>query len=192
MVYTVSCYESRSCSISKSVAGAMKDCADQRGDFGFMRTRWLRPLIIGAATCCALLLSASASSAQLPSPGYSFAEVTDETDRPVFGAGVAVYNGLGDEIAASVTDSVGSVRLVMNGYVRERFIVRIIKTGCLTYEGVFETSGAYRNSLIKIKMICESRPKVSAKVSAKSFVKPVPSGPSPPANYSRARDRAPP
>lgn len=158
--------------------------------------RWLRLLVIGAVAACALPACAGVSFAQVPAPVYMYAELTDETNQPVFGAATVVYNESGEEIASSATDPDGRTPLLMNRG-RHRFIVRILKAGYLTYEGVFETTGEYRNAEIKIKLISDPKSKTGASRRASPSLKPAPkpSGLSPPTTSRRVRaavGRAPP
>jgi hypothetical protein len=154
-------------------------------------------LVQCSVAACALLACANVTSAQELAPGYAFAEVTDETDQPVSGAVAVVHNEAGDEIGSSVTTPEGLASLVMNGYEKKSFIVRVIKRGYVTYEGEFKTTGAhYENIRVKIQLVPLSKPrsKTRAERRASSTLKrpPTPAGPSPPrARRTRtARSRA--
>lgn len=123
------------------------------------RTRWWEPLqhsqhAVRSVLAAALLLaSAAVAAAQVPMPGYVFAEVTDETDKPVTSATTVVYDQTGSEVGSSATNSKGSSALIVNTDAKSSFIVRVLKSGYQTYEGRFETTGQYRNFEIKIKLV---------------------------------------
>jgi hypothetical protein len=151
--------------------------------------RRLKLLVICATAVCALLACASVASAQVPYPGYIFAEVTDETDKPVGRATAVVYNSSGEEVGSSFTNAEGKVRLLENRNGQERFIFRIIKRGYVTHEGVFELSGQYKNAGIKVKLISNSRPKPKANATTPQNLKraAASAGPSPPTVSRRLR-----
>ena len=103
---------------------------------------------------------ANIATAQVPSPGYAFLEVKDEKDKPVSGAAVVVYDKSGKEIGGWVTDPGGKAPLLRKNRGAERYVLRVIKAGYLTYEGVIETSEQYwRNDEIKIKLVSLSKSK---------------------------------
>lgn len=153
---------------------------------------WLKRFLIGAAVACALPACAGVVSAQVPRSGYIFAEVTNSNDQPVSGAAAVVYNEKGDEVGSSVSDAGGRVSLMMNRRQPERFIFRIFKSGYLTYEGVFETSGEYRNTEIKVKLISTPKSKASAarRASPSLQLVPMPDEHSPPSDSRPRRDAA--
>lgn len=153
--------------------------------------KWLKCAAQCLAAACAVAAFACSASAQIPPPGYTFAEVTDEDGKPVSGATTVVYNESGEEAASSVTDSEGRSVLIQNGYRQGHFILRVIKRGFATYEGVFEPAGAqYVSGSIKIKLTparVRKRKAVDKRRAASAFKRaPTPTGPSPPAS-SRVR-----
>jgi hypothetical protein len=152
-----------------------------------------KSLILAAAA--ALLVCADNASAQLPSPGYIFLEATDQADKPVVSAAAVVYDESGKEVGSSATDREGKATLLQNSREKKKFIFRVIKSGYLTYEGVFETSGEYKHVEIKVKLISATNPgtkteKGRQSVSAHTVNLPMlePGGPSPPSNQTGIRD----
>ena len=121
--------------------------------------RRLKHSLILVSAIGILCLCADNASAQIPPSGYIFLEVTDTAEKPVFSAAAVVYDQAGNEVASSITDREGTVNLLMNRNDKKKFGFRVIKSGFLTYEGVFETSGEYINVRIKVRLIPASRPK---------------------------------
>ena len=153
--------------------------------------KWLKRAVQCLVAACATAAFACAASAQIPSPGYTFAEVSDEDGKPVSGATTVVYNESGEESASSVTDSEGKSLLIQNGYQQGHFILRVIKRGFVTYEGRFEPAGGrYVSGTIKIKLTHargRKRKAVGKRRAASAFKRaPTPTGPSPPYSH-RAR-----
>ncbi len=154
------------------------------------RRRWLkRSSLCAAVVVCAWASCVGTASAQQLSPGYTFADVTDEADQPVAGAVAVVYKESGEEAATTVTIMEGRASLMVNGYEKKRFVFRIIKPCYRTYEGAFETSGKYTpNTIIRVKLVslCKPKPKPSGTEqksptpSSTPRPAPPPSGPSPP------------
>jgi hypothetical protein len=139
-----------------------------------MAMRWLKCSARCAAAAFALLACSTAVSAQVPSPGYFFLEVSDEADKPVSGAATVVYDSSGKELESSVTDSSGGAALFRNRYEKERFVFRVIKPGYLTYEGTLVTSGPYTRERIRIKLVPALRPKSKAAAARRATTKPAP------------------
>jgi hypothetical protein len=127
-----------------------------------MAMRWLKCSARCAAAAFALLACSTAVSAQLPSPGYFFLEVSDEADKPVSGAATVVYDSSGKELESSSTDSSGRAALFRNHPQAERFVFRVVKPGYQTYEGTFVTSGQYKREQIRIKLTPTLRSKSKA------------------------------
>ncbi|HEX8708786.1 MAG TPA: carboxypeptidase-like regulatory domain-containing protein [Pyrinomonadaceae bacterium] len=158
--------------------------------------RWLKRSGRFAAAAAALLWCVAAASAQEISPGYTFVEVKDGKDRPVVGASAAAYNEAGEEVASSVTDATGKARLISKRRgerQRQRFIVRVVKPGYLTYEGVIENSGAqwWHNETIEVKLIPLPRPGSEAGSERRAAPpsrrrRAPPAGPAPPPGARRA------
>jgi hypothetical protein len=119
--------------------------------------RFKQSLMLAAAVGT-LFACANIASAQVPSPGYIFLEAIDQADKPVFSAAAVTYDESGNEVASSVTDKKGEASLFRNSSEKKKFVFRVIKSGYLTYEGIFETSGQYDNVKIKIRLISASRP----------------------------------
>ncbi|MCU1267597.1 MAG: hypothetical protein JWM21_3915 [Acidobacteria bacterium] len=119
--------------------------------------RGIERLLMGMIWACILLACATVASAQLPTMGYAFAEVIDETKKPLVGAAAVVYNESGAEVGGSITDGSGRARLVQNVDGKRSYVIRVIKSGYQTYESVFEPSGHYNNTEIKIKLVALSR-----------------------------------
>lgn len=148
--------------------------------------KWLKRVVQCLVAAYATAAFAGTASAQIPPPGYTFAEVTDEDGKPVSGATTVVYNESGEESASSVTDSEGKSILIQNGRQQEHFILRVIKRGFVTYEGRFEPAGGqYVSGSIKIKLTHARGRKRKAVVGkqrdASAFKRaPTPTGPSPP------------
>lgn len=113
---------------------------------------WLKRSIQCAAFAFALLACSTAASAQELSRGYFFLEVLDEAGKPVSGASAVVYDSTGREAASSVTEA-GGARLFQNSSDTTRYIFRVIKSGFVTYEGTFVTSGTYRQEHLRVKLI---------------------------------------
>lgn len=158
--------------------------------------RWLKRTIICVAAAYASLVCANVTLAQEMSPGYAFAEVKDETDQPVFGAAVVVYKETGEEVGSSSTNAQGRAALFRKTRSEQRFIVRVLKSGYLTYEGVLDSSREnwWRDDEIKIKLVSLSKPKsrTGSAGRASSPLKRMPAraGPSPPSDsYIRDADR---
>ena len=101
----------------------------------------------------------STVSAQVPSPGYTFVEVHDESDKPIANAVGIVYDESGTEIASAVTDARGEAALVQNRRGAGEWVFRIIKSGYLVYEGVLKPAGEYSNVRIPVKLIRRVRAK---------------------------------
>ena len=153
--------------------------------------KWLKRSVQCLVAACAPAAFACAASAQIPPPGYTFAEVTGEDGKPVSGATPVVYNESGEELTSSVTDSEGKSVLIRNDYQQGRFILRVIKRGFATYEGGFEPAGGrYVSGGIKIKLTPargRKRKAVDKRRAASAFKRaPTPTGPSPP-DSRRAR-----
>lgn len=151
--------------------------------------RKLKQLVILAAAIGGLFACADNALAQLPSPGYIFLEAKDQADKPVVSAAAVVYDESGKEVGSSATDKEGKANLLQNSREKKKFIFRVIKSGYLTYEGVFETSGEYNHVEIKVKLISATSPGTKTEkgrqtVSAQTMNMPVPApaGPSPPSD----------
>jgi hypothetical protein len=120
--------------------------------------RRLKQSLILAAAVGVLFVCADIALAQVPSSGYIFLEATDQSDKPVFSAAAVVYDESGNEVGSSATDKQGKVSLLQNRSDKKKYIFRVIKSGYLTYEGVFETSGQYNRVTINIKLVSASSP----------------------------------
>lgn len=154
-----------------------------------MAMRWLKRSAQCAAAAFALLACSAAASAQIPSPGYFFLEVNDEADNLVPGAATVVYDSAGKELESSVTDEYGHARLLQNREGTERFVFRVTKSGFVTYEGTFVTSGRYARKEIHIKLMRSLAPKPKAGDARRDAAKRTQAraGPSPTSVSGRAR-----
>ena len=101
----------------------------------------------------------STVSAQLPSPGYTFVDVRDESDKPIANAIGIVYDESGTEIGNGVTDARGEAAVVQNRRGAGEWVLRIIKPGYLVYEGVLKPGGEYTYLRVPVKLIRRGRSK---------------------------------
>ena len=112
--------------------------------------------------CCLAVVWVSlclptAVSAQTPSPGYTFVEVHDESDKPIANAIGIVYDESGAEIGSGVTDARGEAAVVQHRPGAGEWVLRIIKSGYLVYEGVLKPTGEYSNVRVPVKLIRRGR-----------------------------------
>jgi hypothetical protein len=101
----------------------------------------------------------STVSAQIPSPGYTFVEVRDESDKPIANAIGIVYDESGAEIGSGVTDARGEAAVVQHRPGAGEWIFRVIKSGYVVYEGVLKPGGEYTNLRVPVKLIRRGRSK---------------------------------
>src|SRR5215510_4852326 len=99
---------------------------------------------------CWLLLCGEMIEAQTPPPSYTFVEVTGESGALVAGATVMIYNASGEEIRHWITDRTGRARVRgskqglidkekwLGNWDKDSYVIRIIKSGYLTYESPLE------------------------------------------------------
>jgi len=98
-------------------------------------------------------------SAQIPSPGYTFVEVRDESDKPIANAVGIVYDQSGAEIGNGVTDARGEAALIQNRGKGGEWVFRIIKSGYLIYEGVLKPAGEYQDVRVPVRLVRRVRSK---------------------------------
>ena len=116
------------------------------------------------SVCCLAVVWVSSCfpstvSAQIPSPGYTFVDVRDESDKPIANAVGIVYDESGAEIGSGVTDARGEAALVRNRRGAGEWVLRIIKSGYLVYEGVLKPTGEYTDVRVPVKLIKRVRSK---------------------------------
>jgi hypothetical protein len=152
-----------------------------------------RSLKCALAAGCALLACAFVASAQELPPTYLFAEVKDEREQPVSGATVVAYDEKGEERGSSGTNVDGYAPLFYVGRYPVRLIVRVMKAGYQTYEGVPEMTyldGWRTTALVRIKLISKAKAAGGrrAQSSSPSKLRPAPNGKSPPKGYGFKRN----
>jgi hypothetical protein len=98
-------------------------------------------------------------SAQIPSPGYTFVDVRDESDKPIANAIGIVYDESGAEIGSGVTDARGEAAVAQNRRGAGEWVIRVIKSGYVVYEGVLKPAGEYANVRVPVKLIRRVRSK---------------------------------
>ncbi len=145
--------------------------------------RLFKPLFRHLIVVCWLMLCGKAVEAQVAPPIYTFVEVTNESGKPVAGAAVVIYNASGEEVRHWVTDDAGKayIRGSKHGLVageqwlynnKDSYIIRITRSGYLTYENALEGSLADKLDLgdrsdrdekfkLKIKLLRHAKSKVS-------------------------------
>jgi hypothetical protein len=131
-------------------------------------------------TSFAVTLLTMTAAAQLPRPGYTFVEVKDELDKPVPNAVGVAYDATGVEIGSGVTNKEGKASLIQNGYLNSDIVIRVMKSGYVTFEARAKAGGRYVNQTIPVKL--KERPKEPgpAVVSRPKRRKPFDQGLSPP------------
>ena len=120
--------------------------------------------LIRISLCCLAVVWVSLCfqrtvSAQVPSPGYTFVEVHDESDKPIANAIGIVYDETGAEIGSGVTDARGEAALVQNRRGAGEWVFRMIKAGYVIYEGVLKPAGEYINVRVPVKLVRRGRTK---------------------------------
>ena len=122
---------------------------------------WLKRLSFSIGITFTLGCCANIASAQLPSPGYVFVELSDEASRPVSGAAVVLYDLKGNEIGSNVTDQKNQASIRRRSYHSEgKLIVRVVKPGFVTQEVMVDTTPReYWQILeLKLKLVAVSKP----------------------------------
>lgn len=151
---------------SKKIPKGLKLCwreiegADSESPGSNMRK--LKQSLILAAAAGALLVFADNASAQQLSTGYIFLEAKGQADKPVVSAAAVVYDESGKEVGSAATNREGRASLFRNSDAKKKFVFRVIKSGYLTYEGVFETSGQYTHVEIQVQLISAFGPEPRA------------------------------